>query len=144
MSRPDKEPGGFIWLVGLLDLVFPWIGVPLALAGLFMSVRGYANGWWILLLGVAMLIADLLLTLLWARPAGKRTDEPALNRRSAQYIGRKVLVVESLVGGEGKVRVADTLWRVRGPDCPSGTWVKIVDIEGTCLVVELISEAGDA
>lgn len=143
MSRPDKEPGGFIWLVGLIDLVLPWIGVPLALAGLFMSVRGYDNGWWILSLGVAMLIADLLLTLLWARPAGKRTDEPALNRRSAQYIGRKVLVVESLVGGEGKVRVADTLWRVCGPDCPSGTWVKIVDIEGTRLVVELVSEAGD-
>lgn len=124
-----------MWLVGLIDLVLPWIGVPLAIVGLAMGVRGYANGWLLLSIGIALLAADVLLTFVWARHPGGHTDQPALNRRGAQYVGRKVCVVEDLVGGEGKVRVADTVWRARGPDCAAGSWVKVVDVDGSCLVV---------
>jgi membrane protein implicated in regulation of membrane protease activity len=115
--------------------MLPWVGVPLACAGLVMSVKGLANGWWLLAGGVALLVGDVLLTFLWARPATSRTDQPTLNRRDAQYLGRTVLVVEAISGGEGKVRVADSVWPVRGPDCAEGAWVKVVGAEGTCLVV---------
>ena len=115
--------------------MLPWIGVPLACAGLVMSVKGLVNGWWLLAGGVALLIGDVLLTFLWARPATSRTDQPTLNRRDAQYFGRTVLVVEAVTGGEGKVRVADSVWPARGPDCAEGTWVKVVGSDGTYLVV---------
>jgi membrane protein implicated in regulation of membrane protease activity len=137
VRRPDDDPGGLVWLIGLVSLMLPWVGVPLACAGLVMVVKGLDNGWWLLGGGVALLIGDILLTFLWARPATSRTDQPTLNRRDAQYLGRTVLVVEAIAGGEGKVRVADTVWPARGPDCTEGTWVKVVGAEGTCLVVAL-------
>lgn len=124
-----------IWLIGLIDLVLPWVGVPMALVGLVMAVRGFPNGWWILGIGVAMLVADVLLTFLWARPAGRRTDQPLLNRRSAQHVGRIVQVVTPIRHGEGKVRVADSVWPAHGPDCEAGTWVKVVAAEANHLTV---------
>ena len=132
-----------IWLVGLIDLMLPWVGVPLALIGLVMSVRGHADGWWLLSLGVLMLIADVVLTFFWARPTIGASDQPLLNRRGSQYIGRQVCVSEALIGGEGKVRIADTIWSARGPDCAAGTWVKVVAVDGARLVVEAIDERPD-
>jgi membrane protein implicated in regulation of membrane protease activity len=137
---PGREPGGFIWLVGLIDLILPWVGVPLALIGLVLSVRGYANGGWLLSIGVAMLVADAALTFFWMRPAIGGTDQPLLNQRGSQYIGRTVRVTEDLIGGDGKVRIADTMWAARGPNCAAGTWVKVVAVDGARLVVEPIDE----
>lgn len=142
--EPGREPGGIIWLVGLIDLMLPWVGVPFALAGLVMSVRDYPNGWWFLAIGIAMLIADALLTFLWARPAGRRTDQPTLNQRGAQYVGRLVEVVKPIRFGEGRVRVGDTIWLARGPDCDAGTWVRVVAVDATCLTVAEDDAAADS
>jgi inner membrane protein len=135
VRRPDEDPGGLVWLIGLTSLVLPWVGVPMACAGLVMGVKGLDNGWWLLAGGVALLIGDVLLTFLWSRPATSRTDQPTLNRRDAQYIGRTVPVVVAIAGGEGKVRIADSVWPARGPDCAEGTWVKVVGADGAYLVV---------
>jgi len=132
---PDGEPGGLAWLTGLVGLLLPWIAVPMACAGLVMGVRGSTTGWWLLAGGAGLLVADLLITIVWARGARTRTDQPLLNRRDAQYVGRTVCVVEAIAGGEGKVRIADSVWRARGPDCAAGTWVKVVAAEGAYLVV---------
>jgi membrane protein implicated in regulation of membrane protease activity len=135
VRRPSDDPGGLVWLIGLTSLMLPWVGVPMACAGLVMGVKGLPSGWWLLAGGVALLIGDVLLTFLWARPATSRTDQPTLNRREAQYLGRTVPVVAAIVGGEGKVRIADTVWPARGPDCAEGTWVKVVGADGGYLVV---------
>lgn len=121
--------------------MLPWVGVPLVCAGLVMAVKGVPNGWWLLAGGVALLIGDVLLTFLWARPATSHTDQPTLNRREAQYLGRTVRVVEAIIGGEGKVRIADTVWPARGPDCVEGTWVKVVGSDGSYLVVTATESA---
>jgi hypothetical protein len=135
VSRPENEPGGIAWLTGLLGMMLPWIAVPLGAAGVFMAIRGNATGWWLVAIAVVLLVVDLLIDLAWARRARTSSDQPLLNRREAQYIGRTVRVVEAIVGGEGKVRVGDTVWRARGPDCASGTWVRVVAAEGGYLVV---------
>lgn len=136
MPRPDDDPGGLVWLTGLTSLLLPWVGVPMACVGLVMGVKGSANGWWLFAGGSALLIGDVLLTFLWARRAGSGTDQPTLNRRDAQYVGRTVPVVVAIVGGEGKVRIADSFWPARGPDCAEGTWVRVVGADGVYLVVE--------
>jgi len=33
------------------------------------------------------------------------------------------------------VRVGDTVWRARGPDCTTGTWVRVVAADKGYLVV---------
>ena len=60
-----------------------------------------------------------------------------LNKRTAQYLGRIVITKDPIVNGLGTINVDDTIWRVLGPDCPSGTRVKIVGAEGTDLMVEM-------
>ena len=64
------------------------------------------------------------------------TDQPLLNRRAQQYIGRVVQLEGAIVNGNGRAHVGDTLWSVVGPDLPSGSRVRIVDAQGPRLVVE--------
>jgi membrane protein implicated in regulation of membrane protease activity len=86
--------------------------------------------------GVATLILDIVIDFVWAHPSVSRSDQPDLNRRGAQYIGRTVIVEEPIVAGRGKVRVGDTLWPVEGPDTVIGAPVKVMAVRGTVLVVE--------
>lgn len=64
------------------------------------------------------------------------TDEPTLNRRGAQYIGRVFTLDAPIVNGVGKIRVDDSTWKIEGTDCPAGTKIKVVGIENTVLRVE--------
>ena len=135
MRPPDGDPSGFAWLIGLLGIMLPWVAVPLGAVGAWMALRANTTGWWLMGASVAMLALDLIIDFAWMRRAGERCDQPKLNQRGAQYIGRQVCVAEAIVGGEGKVRVADTVWRARGPDCIAGDWVRVVAVDGPYLVV---------
>jgi membrane protein implicated in regulation of membrane protease activity len=62
--------------------------------------------------------------------------DPNLNDRTARLIGESVLLVEPIEGGEGRVKVGDSIWTARGPDAPAGSRVRIIGAEGTVLRVE--------
>lgn len=64
---------------------------------------------------------------------------PTLNRRGSGYIGRTFTLSEAIVDGEGKVKVDDTIWIVRGEDMAEGSKVKVKDLDGTAFLVEEIS-----
>jgi len=64
------------------------------------------------------------------------TDEPTLNRRGEQYLGRVFTLGAPIENGVGRVRVDDTLWRVEGPDAPAGSRVRVVGVDGTVFRVE--------
>lgn len=72
----------------------------------------------------------------FADPHADETDEPSLNVRGSQYIGREVSVESAIVGGRGRIRVGDTIWSAEGPDMPAGARVKITAVNGTVLRVE--------
>ncbi|MFP5506065.1 MAG: NfeD family protein [Gammaproteobacteria bacterium] len=65
------------------------------------------------------------------------SDEPTLNRRGAQYIGRVFTLDAPIVNGIGKIRVDDSTWKIEGADCAAGTKVKVVGIDNTILKVEV-------
>lgn len=67
------------------------------------------------------------------------TDQPALNRRGEQYIGRVFVLTVPIQNGVGKVQVDDTTWKVMGPDAPAGGAVRVIAVEGTVFRVELAS-----
>ena len=67
--------------------------------------------------------------------ANAQTDEPVLNVRGAQYIGRLVIVEQSIRNGRGKVRVGDTIWGAQGEDAAAGTEVEVTGVNDTVLVV---------
>jgi membrane protein implicated in regulation of membrane protease activity len=64
------------------------------------------------------------------------SDQPALNRRGQQYVGRVFTLTEAIVNGTGKIHVDDTMWKVEGQDLPEGTRVRVTGVAGTVLTVE--------
>ena len=66
------------------------------------------------------------------------TDEPTLNRRGAQYVGRVFTLDAPIVNGIGKLRVDDSHWRISGADAPIGAQVRVVAADGATLNVERI------
>lgn len=66
------------------------------------------------------------------------TDQPLLNKRGAQYIGRVFSLHEPIVNGQGKIKVDDSIWKVHGEDCDISTKVKVTAIRGTVFDVEKV------
>ena len=64
------------------------------------------------------------------------TDQPELNRRSRQYIGRTFTLQGPIVNGVGVLHVDDTTWRIVGGDLPAGQNITVVDVDGVLLKVE--------
>ncbi|WP_338063185.1 NfeD family protein [endosymbiont of Riftia pachyptila] len=60
----------------------------------------------------------------------------ALNRRGEQYLGRSFTLEDPIINGEGKIRVDDTTWKIRGNDCPGGSQIKVIGVDGVVLLVE--------
>jgi membrane protein implicated in regulation of membrane protease activity len=114
----------FLWLalaaaaVGLIVLVLP---------DLLWQVQ-------VLLFAVAG-VAAVAAWRLYAKRLPQQSDDPTLNRRGEQYVGQTFHLAEPIVNGRGRMRVADTMWRVVGPDLPAGAKVRVVGVEGTVLRV---------
>ncbi len=66
------------------------------------------------------------------------SDEPLLNRRGEQYIGRTVTLKSAIVNGVGHVSIDDTRWRIEGADIESGQKVQVDAVNGTSLVVKKV------
>ena len=111
---------------------FLWFGIAAVIIGLLASATDIAWQWQVL--------AFALLSVFWvrkyARPDVAISDQPDLNVRGQQYIGRSVIVEQAIQGGRGKVRVGDTLWAAEGPDASAGSRVTVTGTKGTVLVVE--------
>ena len=138
MPRPRHEPGVFAWTLATVSLALPWLGIGLCLGGLLRLARGDATGGWLLLAGIATILADLVIDFVWAHPAVSQSDQPDLNQRASQLVGRILVLAEAIEGGRGRVRVGDTLWQVEGPHLPCGAEVKVVAAKATLLQVERV------
>lgn len=65
------------------------------------------------------------------------SEDEKLNDRGARYVGNRYKLERALVNGEGKVRIGDTLWLVRGNfDGEVGATVRVVGSDGVVLIVE--------
>lgn len=68
------------------------------------------------------------------------SENPTLNARAQQYVGRTFPLTEAIVNGTGKIRVDDASWKVRGKDCHIDTLVKVIDVDNTFLLVEPVQK----
>jgi membrane protein implicated in regulation of membrane protease activity len=125
-------------MLASVSLALPWLGVGLCLGGLFRLSRGEPMGGWLLLAGLATFIADIAIDFVWAHPDVSKSDQPDLNQRAGQLVGRVLVLAEAIEGGRGRVRVGDTLWQVEGPDLPCGAEVKVAAAKATLLQVERV------
>ena len=72
----------------------------------------------------------------WFRGRERESDQPMLNRRADQLIGRVVPLDRAIVNGMGRVQIADAYWDVAGADLPAGSVVRVVAVDGMTLKVE--------
>jgi hypothetical protein len=68
------------------------------------------------------------------------SDQPLLNKRGSQYIGRVFNLHEAIENGEGKIKVDDTIWKVHGEDCDINTKVKVIASRNTVFDVEKVEQ----
>lgn len=138
--------GGWLWaILGFVliggEILAPgvfliWLGLAALLTGAVIGLFGL--GWQaaclvFAVLAVACVAAGRLLT----RRKGEEPDAATgLNDRGRQLIGKVFRLEATMTGGEGRIRVGDSSWRVTGPELLAGTEVKVVRVEGATLIVE--------
>lgn len=137
---------GWLWaILGLVliggEMLAPgvfliWLGLAALITGVVVGILGL--GWQaacivFAFLAIACVAAGRLLT-------RRKSEEPdaatGLNDRGRQLIGKVFRLDATMTGGEGRVRVGDSSWRIVGPELLAGTEVKVVRVEGATLVVE--------
>lgn len=113
-----------------------WIGMAAAAVGvLTFLLPGLSWEVQFLLFGLFS-IATALYWWRRQRSAVRQSDEPNLNLRGQELIGRTFVVHEAIVDGRGKIKVADGVWMARGPDAAPGSRVRVTGQQGAILLVE--------
>ncbi|MCX7060217.1 MAG: NfeD family protein [Gammaproteobacteria bacterium] len=148
---------GFIfwhwWVLGFLLLIaevltpgtfFMWIGAAAFVTGIAAWLLPGLS--WA---GEIVLFALLSLTAVGAwfkfRPMRRSDDaDNGLNQRGRQVIGRELTLVSNIENGVGQARLDDSVWRVTGPELPSGTQVRVVGTDGATLQVKPVNHHGTA
>lgn len=122
-------PGAFMLWLGFAAaamFVLAWLvpGMPIVLQAVLFVVLGFSS---------------ILAYRKWLqRRQEPESDQPALNRRAAQLVGRIVPLERAIERGTGRVQIADAYWEVSGPDLPTGASVRIVGADGMTLRVEAV------
>ena len=135
------------WVIGFILLV-----LEILTPGYFfmwMAASGFLTGAIVLLIPATSMNMQVLIfsvlsvvaIIVW-KFYGKRhpteSDQPLLNKRGVQYIGRVFNLYQPIKNGEGKIKVDDSIWKVHGEDCDMTTRVKVIAIRGTVFDVEKV------
>ena len=148
----DLHPG-WLWAIGGLVLLIAEIVAP-GFFLVFLGVAAIATGLFTLLfdLGLAPQLVLFVIYTALAVMIGKRWyAEPdhadqsiRLNDPSERMVGKTVTVVDPVDEHGGRVRVGDGEWSARGGPAAAGARVRVIAVEGNCLLVEnvaLLSES---
>ncbi len=117
-------------------VVFMWTGIAAGLTGAILVVAPHLSWEYQFLIFALFSVVSIALGKKFISGRPRETDQPGLNRRGARYIGRRFFLDESISGGDGKLIIDDTIWRVTGDDMPKGTEVRVMGMDGTVLQVE--------
>ena len=117
---------------------FLWLSVAAGITGLALLAVPNLGWEYQILLFSGLSIISLVLFKRYQRAHPVTTDQPTLNRRGEQYIGRTFTLTEPISNNTGKIHVDDTTWRVKGADLPTGTTVLVVGTDGVILEVEAV------
>ena len=135
------------WVIGFILL-----GLEILTPGYFfmwMAASGFLTGAMVLLIPVTSMnmqilifsvltVAAIIAWQFYGKKHPMKSDQPLLNKRGVQYIGRVFSLYEPIKNGQGKIKVDDSIWKVHGEDCDINTKVKVIASRGTVFDVEKI------
>ena len=134
------------WVAGVVLLVvemlvpgafFMWMGISALVTGgalwLFPELSWTAQ----LSLFSVLSISSIVIWRKLFPNAMSKTDQPLLNKRAQQYVGRTFTLEHAIVNGVGEVHVDDSTWRINSDeDLPAGTRIKVIGVDNMSLTVE--------
>jgi len=126
-----------------LEIVAPgtfllWLGAAAGIVGL-VTLAWPGIGWEMQLVVFAVFaVLSIAVSIKFLRNRPTETDQPHLNERGQQLVGRQLTLDSPIVNGTGRAKMGDSMWQVAGPDYMRGTTVKVVSVSGTVLQVEKV------
>lgn len=147
MSMQDLlvSTGHWIWLIIggvllILELAAPgvfflWLALAAIVTGIATFIIDFS---WQLQIVLFAILSIVLVAIVRPRlrTHGTQNDQPNLNQRMYNYVGRTYSLETAIKDGRGKLRIDDTLWDVIGPDLAKGTRVKVSGVQELRLIVE--------
>lgn len=113
-----------------------WIGIGAAAVFVLVAVFADIPLLWQVVAFVVLSVVSIQCYRRWGRSHDRQSDQPLLNRRAEQLIGRVVVLEQAIVAGKGRAKIDDAFWVVAGPDLPAGSPVRVVAVEGMTLKVQ--------
>jgi len=144
MNGLDLEPH-WVWLaaaalLGIAELAMPgvfliWLAAAAALTGLAALIFGVPLAFQFILFAL-LSVGAVYFGRRWYVNNPVESSDPLLNDRTSRMIGQTVVVVTGIENGSGRVKIGDSVWNCRGPDCEAGARVRVTGGDGSCLLVE--------
>ncbi len=117
---------------------FLWLAISAGIVGILLMLNP-DMAWEYQILAFALFsVVSIAVWRVYLKRHPIETDQPRLNRRGEQYVGRSFNLEQPVVNGQGKIRVDDSTWKIEGPDCETGTRVRITGVAGVVLKFEII------
>ncbi|MCE3247113.1 MAG: rane protein [Geminicoccaceae bacterium] len=117
---PELEPlfwhwwafGGALVIVEAFapGFVFLWLGIAAALVGTLLWLWPGIGPDYQVLIFAALSVTSVLGWRRWRDAHPAPSDQPSLNRRGTQYIGRRFTLLEPIAHGRGRIRLGDSSW----------------------------------
>lgn len=112
---------------------FLWLGISAGIVGVVLWLMPGLDWEYQLLLFAILSVASVVIVRRYLTTHPLESDEPNLNLRGHQYVGRTFTLKEPVINGQGKIQVDDSTWKISCDDCDAGTKVVINGVDGVVL-----------
>lgn len=116
-----------------------WLGIAAAFTGVILFLFPEMIWEYQVMTFAVLSVMSILFWLFYYKKRPIETDEPLLNKRGHQYVGRVITLQTPVVDGFGKVQLDDSFWKIEGEDCPAGTKIKIIAVNNVVFQFEIVS-----
>ncbi len=135
---------GWLWAIGgilllIAEVIAPgfflvFIGAAALATGLFTVLFDLGLAPQLGLFAIYSAVFVMVLKRWYGQPDGPAAG--MINEPATRLVGRTVEVVSAVDDHGGRVRVGDSEWSARGGPASPGDNVRVVSVEGNCLIVE--------
>jgi len=135
------------WVIGIILIIlelflpgafFLWMGIAAGVVGVILLISPEMGWQYQFIVFAVVSVVSIVVWRIYLNKHPTITDKPTLNMRGEQYVGRVFTLAEPIVNGIGKLKVDDTMWKIEGKDCDSGTKVRVYKTDGALLKVEVV------
>ena len=116
--------------------VFLWPAIAAAIVGFALLAIDNMGWQYQALLFAALTVISIVAWRAYARTRPLISDDPTLNRRAEQLMGRVVTLKDPVVDGRGRIMIDGIAWTVEGEDMEPGCGIRVIGVDSAVLKVE--------